>query len=173
MTSLPTSIQSFLLRELRTLRRELSLYPDTQSIWALPPGISNSAGTLALHLAGNLQHFIGAKLGKSDYRRDRDAEFALRDLPLEQILQQIDAAEASIRSTLPNLSETDLAGEFPQAFHGTRLDTDEMLIGLAVHLGYHLGQINYHRRIVTGNTEASGALSMDELSSARPHDAAR
>ena len=172
-TTLSSMVQSFLLRELRALRRELESYPDESMIWALPPGIRNSAGTLALHLAGNLQSYIGASLGTTGYRRDRDAEFSLRNVPLEKILSEIDAAESAIRSTLPDLSDADIASDFPDVVGGLRLQTGEFLLGLVAHLGYHLGQISYHRRVVTGNENGVGALALAELSTARAVDAGR
>lgn len=166
--SLPTMVESFLLRELRTLRRELESYPEEAMIWALPPGIGNSAGTLALHLAGNLQNFVGARLGGSGYVRDRDAEFSARYIPLQKILSEIDAAESAVQATLSRLAEEDLSGDFPEVVGGLRIETGEFLMGLAVHLAYHLGQISYHRRVVTGVEKSVGALSLAELGSARP-----
>jgi Protein of unknown function (DUF1572) len=164
MTStLPIVISHFLLRELRTLRRELEAYPDEQLLWALPPGLPNSAGTLALHLAGNLRHYIGALLGGDGYIRNRDEEFAARDVPRDVILGQISAAEAAIGATLPHLSEEQMSRPFPEAIREHHLRTDELLLQLTVHLAYHLGQVSYHRRIVTGNAQGVGALSAAEL----------
>lgn len=168
MTSyLAVTIERFLRRELRSLRRELESYPDERLIWALPAGLPNSAGTLALHLAGNLQHYIGALLGGSGYVRNRDQEFAARDVPRAEILEQIAAADAAIRSTLPGLRDEQLSQPFPEPIRDHVLETGEMLIQLAVHLGYHLGQVSYHRRVVTGNSEGVGALSPVEIVTSR------
>jgi hypothetical protein len=160
--------ESFLLRDLRSLRLELEAFPDEHLLWALPPGLPNSSGTLALHLAGNLQHYIGAVLGQTGYVRDRDHEFAARDLSREALLAQIAQAEAAIRSTLPGLTEEQLSQEYPEPIRGHFLETREFLLQLAVHLAYHLGQVSYHRRLVTGNAQGVGALSAAELSTARP-----
>ena len=73
-------IAGILARDLRALRREIESFGDESDVWRVPPGISNSAGTLALHLAGNIQYYIGTVLGGTGYLRDRDAEFALRDV---------------------------------------------------------------------------------------------
>jgi hypothetical protein len=166
-THLAVTIEHFLRRELRSLRLELEAYPEEQLIWALPPGLPNSAGTLALHLAGNLRHYVGAVLGGSGYVRNRDEEFAARDLPREELLEQISAADAAIQSTLPHLSEAQLSLPFPEPIRDRHLETGELLIQLAVHLGYHLGQVSYHRRLVTGNAQGVGALSAAELLTAR------
>jgi len=66
-----------LVRDLRTLAAELDAYPDDASVWACPPGIPNAAGTLVLHVAGNLRHFVGARMGGTGYVRDRAAERGL------------------------------------------------------------------------------------------------
>jgi hypothetical protein len=164
---LPRQIHHFLRRELRSLRLELEAYPDERLLWTLPPGLPNSAGTLALHLAGNLRHYVGALLGGTGYVRNRDEEFAARDLPRAALLEQISEAEAAIESTLLRLSEAQMAQPFPEPIREHHLQTGELLIQLAVHLAYHLGQISYHRRLVTGNAEGVGALSAAELVAAR------
>ncbi|HEX2719050.1 MAG TPA: hypothetical protein VHM67_15380, partial [Gemmatimonadaceae bacterium] len=89
---LRSTIQHILTRELLALRRGIEAYPDDASVWRPMPGIANVGGTLALHIAGNLQHFIGAVLGGTGYVRDRDAEFARRDVSRDEILREIDAA---------------------------------------------------------------------------------
>ena len=164
---LPVLIGHFLQRELRGLRRELEAYPDEELLWALPPGLPNSAGTLALHLAGNLRHYIGAVLGGNGYIRNRDEEFAARGIPRAVLLAQISEAEAAVESTLPQLSEEQMSLPFPEPIREHHLQTGELLIQLAVHLAYHLGQVSYHRRLVTGNDQGVGALSAEELVSAR------
>lgn len=166
-TNLPHLIHDFLRRELRSLRRELEAYPDEQLLWTLPPGLPNSAGTLALHLAGNLRHYVGALLGGTGYIRNRDEEFAARDLPRAALLEQISKAEAAIESTLPHLSDAQMSQPFPEPIREHHLQTGELLVQLAVHLAYHLGQISYHRRLVTGNAQGVGALSAAELVAAR------
>ncbi|HEX2644701.1 MAG TPA: DinB family protein [Thermoanaerobaculia bacterium] len=156
-------IGHFLLRELRGLRRELEAYPDERLLWTLPPGLPNSAGTLALHLTGNLRHYIGAILGGNGYIRNRDEEFAARDIPRAVLLEQISEAETVVESTLSHLSEEQMSLPFPEPIREHYLQTGELLIQLAVHLAYHLGQVSYHRRLVTGNSQGVGALSAAEL----------
>ena len=167
LASLPHLLQSFLLRDLHTLRRELERYPDEASLWITPAGLPNSAGTLALHVAGNLQHYIGAKLGQSGYVRDRPREFAARNVPRSKILAEIDAAEEAIRATLPRLTPEQLAADCPETVGGVRLRTDAYLLQVTVHLAYHLGQIDYHRRVVTGDATGVGAIATAELDFAR------
>jgi uncharacterized damage-inducible protein DinB len=164
---LPVLISPFLLRELGSLRLELEAYPDEQLIWALPPGLPNSAGTLALHLAGNLRHYVGALLGGTGYVRNRPEEFAARNVPRAVLLEQLAEAEAAIASTLPGLSDEQMGLPFPEPIRDQHLQTGELLLQLAVHLSYHLGQVSYHRRLVTGNVEGVGALSAAELIAAR------
>ncbi len=167
-THFPALIEPFLLRELRTLRRELEAYPDEALIWSLPPGLPNSPGTLALHLAGNLRHYVGAILGGTGYIRNRPEEFAARNVPRAVILDQLAEAEKAIEATLPRLSAEQMAEPFPEPIRDHHLQTDEFLTQLAVHLAYHLGQVSYHRRLVTGDVRGVDALSAAELVAARP-----
>ena len=89
---LATMLTGVLTRDLKALRRELEAYDDERGLWAMPKGVSNSAGTLAMHLAGNLRAFIGAQLGGTGYVRDRDAEFNRRDVPRSELLAQLGEA---------------------------------------------------------------------------------
>jgi hypothetical protein len=155
-------------RDLQTLRREVEAYPDDRALWRSVPGIVNTAGTLVLHLTGNIQHYLGACLGGSDYVRDRPAEFARRDLSRGELLREIEAARSAVRTGLGRISEQELADDFPEVIVGARIATGDYLVHLATHFAYHLGQLDYHRRVVTGNESGVGALRPGELSSARP-----
>src|SRR5262249_35503899 len=153
-------------REIRSLHRELDAYPDDASVWATPPGIKNPAGTLFLHLAGGLQHFIGAKLGATGYKRDRDAEFSMRGASRAQIARELDAATAAVDAGFAKVTEAVLAAPFPQQIDGNTFTTADWLIHLLAHLGYHIGQIDYHRRLVTGDPTTVEIVSAKELAAA-------
>jgi uncharacterized damage-inducible protein DinB len=162
------AIAALLDRDLRTLRREVEAYPDEPSLWRTVPGISNVGGTLVLHLAGNLQHYLGALLGGTPYVRDRAAEFARRDVPRSELVREIEAARQAVKAGISRTTETKLAAEFPEAVGGARVQTGEYLIHLTTHFAYHLGQIDYHRRVVTGSSTSVGAIRPAELGSASP-----
>jgi uncharacterized damage-inducible protein DinB len=152
-------VHAMILRELAAVRRSVEAYPDEASLWVLPPGLPNSAGTLVLHLAGNLQHYVGAVLGGSSYRRDRPAEFARRDVPRSELLRELAAAATAVEHTLPALSDESLAQPYPETIAGHVLSTGVFLMHLSTHLAYHLGQLDYHRRVVTGDASGIGAVS--------------
>jgi hypothetical protein len=160
-------LKTIMARDLRALAREVQAYPDDGSVWRTFPGISNSAGTLVLHLAGNIQYYIGTKLGGGGYVRDRQAEFARRDVPRRELLAEIDRAIAAVEGTLPRVSDQIMAADFPEPVAGKILRTGEFLLHLATHLGWHLGQLDYHRRMVTGDGGKIGAIALGELASAR------
>lgn len=166
--TVPAAIAAILERDLQTLRREVEAYPDERGLWQAVPGISNTAGTLALHLTGNLQHYVGARLGGTGYVRDRAAEFARRNVPRAELLREIDAARSAVRLGLAHLSEAQLAADYPESIAGVRVATGDYLVHLTTHFAYHLGQLDYHRRVVTGNASGVGAMRPAELSSVRP-----
>ena len=159
------SIRTIFLREARALRREIEAYPNEKDIWTVPAGIGNSAGTLALHLAGNIQHYLGARLGRTGYVRDRDAEFSRRNVSRTEILEQLDAAGIAIARAFERLNDSDLTQPYPEKISGTTLTTGEWLVHLVAHMGYHLGQIDYHRRLVTGDPRTVDVISVRELPS--------
>jgi len=160
-------INQMIFRELQGLKRELSAYSNEADIWKTPVGIANSAGTLALHLTGNLRHYIGALLGNSGYVRNREAEFSLRNVPRSEILAKIDAAIAEVNTALSGFSPEKLENDYPQEIAGVHMQTRDWLLHLISHLAYHLGQVDYHRRLVTGQTETVRTISVRELKTAR------
>jgi uncharacterized damage-inducible protein DinB len=162
-----SAVAGMLERDLAALRREVEAYADEADLWRLVPGLPNSAGTLALHIAGNLQHFIGRQLGSTAYVRDRPAEFSRRNVPRVELLREIEAARTAVHSTLLQSSPSLFPDDYPEPIVGMTVDTGEYLVHLATHLAYHLGQIDSHRRIVTGNPAGVGAVRPTELRSAR------
>lgn len=135
-------------RDLRKLKEEIGLYSDEMDLWVVKAGISNSAGNLCLHLIGNLNHFIGAVLGHTGYIRDRDHEFAAKGVPRDVLLTRLDETIAVVKNILQELPETRLEEDFPVEKRGQIVKTDHMLVHLFGHLSYHLGQVNYHRRLI-------------------------
>ena len=135
-------------RDLAKLKEEIQFYSSDDDLWKTADGVSNSGGNLCLHICGNLKHFFGAVLGNSGYVRDRDAEFADEGVPRDQMLADIDATRHSVLSTLAELTEEDLDKPYPIEVFGHPMTTAYFLTHLATHLNYHLGQINYHRRIL-------------------------
>jgi len=157
------ALRTMLLRELRATKREIEAYPDEASLWRAVPGIPNTGGTLALHLAGNVQHFFGAILTRDGYARNRDAEFARRDVPRAELLAGIDAAMASVERTLHEMDAERLMGAYPEPIAKRTVASSVFLTHLASHLAYHLGQMDYHRRAVTGDQRGVDAVSVREL----------
>lgn len=168
MTDTLSSLVALFQRDLAALRREIEAYPDDALPWREIPGLTNAGGTLALHLAGNLQHYIGAILGRTGYVRDRPAEFSRRGVARAALCAEIDAAQRAVRETLMNLSPAQLDAPFPETLVNHRFTTGDLLIHLAAHLCYHLGQVDYHRRAATGSSATIGAMALPELASARP-----
>ncbi len=160
MTEFITDLKTLLLRDLAGLERELELYPDDASVWREVPGQPNVAGTLTLHLAGNLQHYLGAVLGHTGYLRDREAEFSRRDVPRQQLCQEIAATRQAVQVGLEQVTEARLEDVFPEKIAGSQLTVQLTLLHLTTHLAYHLGQVDYHRRAVTGNSASAGSLSV-------------
>jgi hypothetical protein len=144
------SITKLIDRDLTKLAQELEQYPDENSIWVVKPGITNSAGNLCLHLCGNLQHYFGAVLGNTDYKRNRPNEFAAKDIPRGELLAEIERARNAVSQTLENLKPSILLKEYPEKVFDYSITCMHFFIHLSAHLSYHLGQVNYHRRLTVG-----------------------
>ncbi|MEJ7809560.1 MAG: DinB family protein [Gemmatimonadaceae bacterium] len=156
-------VHSVLLRDLGAVRRSVEAYPDDASPWAEREGLPNAGGTLVLHLAGNLRHYVGAVLGGSGYVRDRPAEFARRGVSRAEMVAELDAARDAVERGLAALADDALVAPYPERIAGRTVATGDFLVHLAVHLAYHLGQLDYHRRVVTGDPRSIGAVAAAEL----------
>lgn len=150
-------------RDLDLARRQILAYPDDELPWIPVEGIGNPGGVLALHIAGNLEHYLGASLGGTGYRRDREAEFAQQRVPRADIARALEAAAGTVEAVLAGAVEQNLPVIFPQLLRGRRVRTTDFLVHLAVHLGYHLGQLDYHRRMVAPDSGPLGGVSLEAL----------
>jgi Protein of unknown function (DUF1572) len=157
------------LREIATLERELDLYPDDASVWTELPGLPNPAGNLFLHLAGSLQHFFGATLGNMRYQRNREAEFTKRNVSRSDLKQELSSAMEAVITGFENLTEDRLTEVFPVQFADAPFSIRLTLLQFLGHLAYHLGQIDYHRRMVTGNTASANAIAASNLTDPVEH----
>ena len=135
-------------RDLAKLKSEIEQYSNASDLWVIDGDIANSGGNLTLHIVGNLDHFIGGVLGGSGYVRDRDREFSERDVPREDLVSAIDQTRTTLKETFEKLSEDDMSVEYPIQVFGEPMKTGYFLVHLATHLNYHLGQVNYHRRLL-------------------------
>ena len=156
-------LTKLMTRELRAVKREIEAYPDDASIWRAVPGLPNTGGTLALHIAGNVQHFFGSILARDGYVRQRELEFSQRDVSRKELLAGIDAAIASVERGTNAINDPAVAKAYPEKIRELTVSNATFLMHLLAHAAYHLGQIDYHRRAVTGDAKGIDAVSVREL----------
>ncbi|MBF7091325.1 DinB family protein [Flavobacterium sp. ALJ2] len=142
------TLRALFNRDLNKLKLEIESYQNEAKIWSVEEQILNSAGNLCLHLIGNLNTYIGAALGNSSYIRHRELEFSLKNIPRSELITKIEETIRGVNAALSNLSEEDLEHEFPIIVFQGKDSTGFILTHLTTHLAYHLGQINYHRRLL-------------------------
>lgn len=135
-------------RDLNKLIVEIENYQYKNNIWIIDKGIANSAGNLCLHLIGNLNTYIGAELGHTGYIRDRPLEFSQKNVERSELIKKIKETIDVVEQVLSSLTKDVLDKEFPVMIFEKNMSTQHVLIHLACHLSYHLGQINYHRRLL-------------------------
>ncbi|GAB3897785.1 DinB family protein [Spirosoma agri] len=135
-------------RDLNRLKQEINAYKDKSVIWHIERGIANSAGNLCLHLIGNLNTYVGAELGGTGYVRHRELEFSLKNIPRTELVAKIDETIHVVDNALDSLTAGQLDEEYPILVFDETTTTGYLLVHLTTHLTYHLGQINYHRRLL-------------------------
>ncbi|MCB0397777.1 MAG: DinB family protein [Flavobacteriales bacterium] len=147
--SILTSLREFYNRDLEKLAAEIASFDNDEQLWEVRGDITNSAGNLALHLCGNIDHFIGAILGNTGYVRERDKEFSTKGLSKEALVTMISECKTRIDQTLSNLEEDILNKPYPVEVFGKPMTHGHFLIHLTTHFNYHLGQLNYLRRMMS------------------------
>jgi len=135
-------------RDLNKLKIEINSYNDEKNLWLVEKGISNCAGNLCLHIVGNINAYIGANLGHSGYVRQRDLEFSQKNIARAELIRQVDNVMIVVENTLNKLTTVDLQKEYSRRVFEEKMTTEFFLVHLTTHLSYHLGQINYHRRLL-------------------------
>lgn len=142
------AIVKIFTRDLRKLSSEIEHFERQEDLWKTPGDISNSAGNLCLHLAGNLNHFVGAVIGGSAYVRDREAEFTKKGVDQDELIDLVVETEKMVVATLSAFETKRLKTTYPIRVFGEDMSYEFFLVHLTTHLNYHLGQINYLRRIL-------------------------
>ena len=141
-------LKSLFSRDLAKLKSEIELYQNEARIWCVEENIANSAGNLCLHLVGNLNTYIGAEFGKTGYVRNREFEFAGKGVPRATLVAQVTETARIVDATLDKITDEQLKEPCPLQFFDKTVSTEYFLVHLTTHLAYHLGQINYHRRLL-------------------------
>lgn len=142
------TLKSLFDRDLTKLKLEIESYQNEPQIWAIDKNISNSAGNLCLHLIGNINTYIGGEIGKTGYIRNRELEFSLKDIPKAELIQKIEDTILVVQKAFDTLTPSDLDAIYPLVVFEKEMTTGFFLVHLSTHLAYHLGQINYHRRLL-------------------------
>jgi uncharacterized damage-inducible protein DinB len=154
-----SELAALFARDIARLIQELSAFPDTAAVWKTAPGVTNAAGTLALHLEGGLRHFIGFRIGKVDYKRDRPLEFSARGVERDELIARLEGVRELVPRVIASLSAEQLDEIDPANGSDRPMTVRQWLIHLYAHLSYHTGQIDYLRRFATGN----GAIELASL----------
>lgn len=144
------NLMNLYVTDVKKVIAEVEQYKSDEDFWSVSEGISNSGGTLALHLIGNLKHYIGAVLGETGYVRTRDNEFSDRGVSREEIVGQLNEVVEILNKTFSGLSDEDLMKEYPEELGDQPQTTAAVIVYMLTHLNFHLGQINYHRRLLAG-----------------------
>ncbi|MGZ8549614.1 MAG: DUF1572 family protein [Chitinophagaceae bacterium] len=145
---LTQTLKTLFRKELEKLKREIELYQEETKLWIVKKAITNSGGNLCLHLIGNLNTYIGKELGHTGYIRNRDLEFSQKGVPRDELLKKIDETARIVEQVLDTITDRQLEEEYPVIVFAEKMTTGFFLIHLLAHLSYHLGQINYHRRLL-------------------------
>ncbi|MBS1917044.1 MAG: DinB family protein [Bacteroidetes bacterium] len=137
-------------RDLNKLTKEIESYTNENDLWKTAEGISNSGGNLCLHLIGNLKHFVGKVLGNIPFERNREKEFSDKNVPVADLLKAVAETKSAVAGTIKKLDDATLQKNYPVNVFDKEMSVESFLLHLYGHLNYHLGQINYHRRLLNG-----------------------
>jgi hypothetical protein len=157
--SLSQELSALMKRDLATLAQHIQAFPVEELLWQTAPGITNAAGNLVLHLEGNLREYIGRQLGNIPFERDRPQEFTTKSLGKAELLRRVAHLSEIIPAVISSLSPEQLTTVYPQVVLERELSVQGFLVHLYGHLSWHMGQIDYIRRVLS----ADGAVKRAPL----------
>jgi len=116
----------------------------TEQLWRKPYPYGNSVGHLILHLTGNLNYYIGARVAGTGYVRDRDREFTEpKPLPKEEVLAAFDLTIAMVVETIRKQKPADWLKEYSAQREPEAKERFGIFLRSAGHAYHHVGQIIY------------------------------
>jgi len=145
---LSNTLANFYERDIRKLIGEVNLFTNEENLWRTKGSVKNASGNLVLHIIGGLNYLIGATLAQTGYVRDRDREFTRKDVERKDLVAQLEELIPMINKTMNALTHEHMEAEYPLIFDNMKVPTSYVLLQLLLHLNYHLGQVNYLRRIL-------------------------
>jgi hypothetical protein len=151
------SLAPLFRRDLTRLSQQIDAFPNDESLWQTLPGVTNAAGNLVLHIEGNLREYVGRQLGNLAYRRIRELEFSSKGMSRSELRARLVALTLSIPTVIEGLSVEQMEMEYPEVVLGVAVSTEQFLIHLYGHVNWHLGQVDYLRRIVSGDGAINSA----------------
>jgi len=117
---------------------------STERLWRKPYPYGNSIGHLLLHLTGNLNHYIGARIARTGYSRNRPLEFSdTSKPPKEQVLANFDRAIDMVAATIRRQSADDLVAPYADPTEPLSDTHFAVFLRMAAHAYHHVGQIIY------------------------------
>ena len=141
-------LADFYERDIRKLIEEINLFKQEDNLWRTAGTVKNSAGNLVLHLIGGTKYLIGTMLAKTEYVRNRDLEFTQKGVERKVLIAELEEVIEMVRNLLNGFSPGDMEADYPIVFDGARRSNTYLLVQLLAHLNYHLGQVNYLRRVL-------------------------
>jgi uncharacterized protein DUF1572 len=138
---------------------DLSEELSEQEFWTKPYPYGNSVGHLALHIIGNLNYYIGARIAQTGYARDRDREFNESDPPpKKEVLRRLDEVVELVVKTLETQTSDSWGTEYSAAGWEALNDRFTAFHRCAAHFQYHTGHMIYlvyeHRRLKTNQSRS-------------------
>src|SRR5499427_2892566 len=117
---------------------------STEQLWRKPFPYGNSVGHLILHLTGNLNYYIGARILETGYVRDRDREFSEPEpIPKENLFAAFDKTIAMVADTIRKQTPEDWLKEYSAEREPEAKERFNIFLRSAGHAYHHVGQIIY------------------------------
>ena len=150
MSTLSETVAAAFASEYRDRAAELHKWVDPLSdeqFWRNPFSHGNSIGHLVLHLTGNLNYYVGARIAGTGYVRNRDLEFSeTRMAPKADVLRKFDEVIATVIAAIENQSESDWTAPYTAEREPDSKNRVTLFLRCASHLYHHVGQIIYLSR---------------------------
>jgi uncharacterized damage-inducible protein DinB len=161
MADLPSTISSDFASYYKYIAEQVHKWVDPltqEQFWHNPFSYGNSAGHLMLHMTGNLNYYIGARVEKTGYIRDRDREFAEAETPDKaKVMHAFDQTIAMVVATIKKQEPEDWMTAYSAEREPEAEERFMIFLRCAGHAYHHVGQLIFLSKELTRKAEPQSA----------------
>lgn len=161
MPDLASTISSDFLSYYQYIAEHVHKWVDPltqEQFWHNPFSYGNSVGHLVLHMTGNLNYYIGARVAETGYIRDRDREFTETEKrDKTKVMHAFDQTIAMVAATIKKQKSEDWMAAYSAEREPEAEERFMIFLRCAGHAYHHVGQLTFLSKELTRKSDPQSA----------------